>query len=184
MIIVPSSEQDWYQLIWKCPESEQYCCNTGDEPTYEDRVGKTNTTCCAINDLVFQAPNPQVYTTARFLGSAFSIATSTISIASAPGPTSSPGNTIGDLPSTTQKKGKRSGLGIGLGVAFGVAALVAIAAIVIIVRRRRNQRRGRQAKYVAPVEIMDKDPSELTGKSEKPAELVSPLTPDQDPRLR
>lgn len=52
-------------LLFKCLESESYCCAyVGGSLKDWCRQAETNLTCCTIDDLTFKAPDPVVYATA------------------------------------------------------------------------------------------------------------------------
>ncbi|KAH7069706.1 hypothetical protein BKA63DRAFT_555928 [Paraphoma chrysanthemicola] len=160
-----------------------YCCNTGKQTPYEERVGRTNTSCCDIKDLLFKAPDPIVVATASFIGQLFSIGTSMASAFSPPMPSVSSISTGASMipsPSaeasqpSTDSTSKSVALSVGLGVGLGVGAVMVMCVGLVCVRRRKRQHDDHgEGRKRAPVELMATGPSE-TMTVERPVELMTP----------
>ncbi|KAF2832738.1 hypothetical protein CC86DRAFT_425407 [Ophiobolus disseminans] len=178
------ADDNWKQLIWQCPGSESYCCNTGKQTLYEDRVGRTNTSCCDKKDLVFKAPDPVVVGTASSIAQPFptmgtSIALSspissgsTVNLPSGAAPT--PSSSADAIQPSSLSTHKSVALPVGLGVSLGLVAVIAVCVGLLIVRRRKQRytHYGEERKQ-APVELMASGPSEMMT-VERPVELVTP----------
>ncbi|CAI6330855.1 unnamed protein product [Periconia digitata] len=153
-------------LVWKCRESEKWCCNGGAIAPLEERIKQPNETCCAIDELVFKAPDPVVYTKAQSLF--FTV--STMSTTTAPTTSSTPdlktatSSTLESPPtppppsSNTNNNSTESShphshdndphttppppnhLAIGLGIGLGITILLSLIALIWWLRRRRSSR--------------------------------------------
>ncbi|KAH7076676.1 hypothetical protein BKA63DRAFT_602435 [Paraphoma chrysanthemicola] len=149
-------------LIFKCPEPEKWCCDTGEPAPPEDRVNRTNTTCCNISDLVFTAPEPAVYTTAAYSGLAFTVKTlTTVSLPTVsfisnatgtPAPSAS-GTGLAAAPSSSTPS-----LAIGLGTGLGGGAVIALGLGWFFLRRRRKT-----MSESPEIEVATEEPPEMTG---------------------
>jgi hypothetical protein len=182
------------KLTWKCYEDSLWCCNTGDSGPQENRINRTNTTCCTISDLHFQAPNPAVFTIAAWYGSAYpsptlpAIRNGTNQTASAITPTASASTPTASLnsatASTTAAASGPSPTAIGLGAGLGSFAAIAlgIGSFVIWRRRRSSQERpsspalAKKLSEHGVAEANGQHCAEMTGMDYR-RELGSPVSP-------
>lgn len=144
-------------LLFKCLESEAYCCayvggSLRDWPKQAD----TNLTCCNIDNLIFKAPDPVVYATASFSNRVSTQSTSTspsstylstISqdlTATHTAATSSPAGDSALSGGNTQQDSSSAGLstdakvGLGVSILLGVIGLAAVGAFFWLRRRRQS----------------------------------------------
>jgi hypothetical protein len=140
---------DQHQLVFQCPGSNTWCCNQGDIPHQVDRINRTNTACCSVTQLLFEAPAPSVYATAAYLsqsGIPFSIATIALST-----PTSSISSTnaaqasFSSIPNSSSPTSFTIGLGAGL--SSGIAILIALGWVLMW---RWWRKRGRETSTELP----------------------------------
>ncbi|KAF2194900.1 hypothetical protein K469DRAFT_681296 [Zopfia rhizophila CBS 207.26] len=157
-------EQDTH-LIWRCPQDETWCCNTGEPSPYQERLHRANTTCCSMNDLVFKAGDSVVYTTAA----RFSFPISTISVeatisasttsssalvsSAPPTLTESPAFISSSTSNVSTSSSSSPGLAIGLGIGIPVLLLL-IGAVAFAFWRlgRRNTQESRAQRKTILVE--------------------------------
>jgi hypothetical protein len=155
-----------HQLVFQCPEPDTWCCNQGDIPHQADRINRTNTACCSVTQLLFQAPEPSVYATAAYLsqsGTPFSIATITPSTPTAStSPTNEAQASFSPIPNSS--KSSSFTIGLGAGLSAGVAILIALGWVFLW---RWWKRRGRGASTELPSDnfagVTDHDQAEKGG---------------------
>ncbi|KAH7077576.1 hypothetical protein BKA63DRAFT_268128 [Paraphoma chrysanthemicola] len=178
------------KLTWQCPEENTWCCNTGEPMSQESRTNRSNTTCCTMENLLFKAGPPEVYTIAAFFGSAFSIGTlfpSSTPVSNATGsagfastPTSSLAGSSVPAPASSSP----STLAIGLGAGLGSAAAIALGIVSFCLWRRRKRnidstRSSTPAKELSDhglTEVSDAERAEMIA-AEHRTELTSPVSP-------
>jgi hypothetical protein len=134
--------------MFACPETDTWCCNKGDPVPAKQRVNRTNTACCSINEQVFKAPWPTILAPAAYsqTGTPVPIVFLTDTTTS-----QSPSSTATNSPAaydasgassasaTPQHAAHSSSLAIGLGTGFGVAAVIALALGWMFLRRRNKR---------------------------------------------
>lgn len=179
------------KLTWKCPENGTWCCNTGDSGPYENRVNRTNTTCCSIPDLLFTALNPEIFATASIYGSMFPVPTliSSTALRNATATTSattnpSAVNALNSASVTPAPSPGYSALKIGLGAGLGSFAAITLGLGSFLVWRRRKRNSELPRSATPAKELSDQDVAEassrnraeLTGMDYR-RELTSPVSP-------
>ncbi|KAH8726582.1 hypothetical protein GQ44DRAFT_758549 [Phaeosphaeriaceae sp. PMI808] len=173
-------------------DDELWCCQTGPIPPYEDRVNRTNTSCCSIKSLQFKAANPTVFTTASLYGSVFSIATllpSSISNRSSVITTPSPSNSLPITSSSSSAPAVPAAgtptLAIGLGAGIGSFAAILLGIGSFCLWRRRKTVSG-TPKSTTPAnelsenslaEVPNQDIAEMTGREYRAQPVTSPVSP-------
>ncbi|PVI01836.1 hypothetical protein DM02DRAFT_333850 [Periconia macrospinosa] len=175
-------------LVWKCQESEKWCCNGGAVAPLDQRIHRSNTSCCSVNDLVFPAPEPVVYATAAphstaFTRStiAFTVKTSKLKSVSkldsfmttsvAPKISTTPPSVSDSASMTTlpisayipAASSTSNRLAIGLGVSAAVLFLITIGVILCSLRRRKAVKAGDAPQPIEAFEIPGQQYSEMTG---------------------
>jgi hypothetical protein len=166
-VLTPAEPTRNTGLVFNCLRKESWCCAYVGEKGLKGWSSRAsvNTTCCAIDDLTFQAEDPIVYATATapiklsiqstsaapattdhsstLLSSIALTATSATEMDVSGLPTSdsgeASGNTIQDQPSSSSSEGLGTGakIGLGIGIPLAVIGLAAIAAFLWLQRRRK-----------------------------------------------
>ncbi|KAH8733087.1 hypothetical protein GQ44DRAFT_19737 [Phaeosphaeriaceae sp. PMI808] len=176
-------------LIFQCPEPDTWCCNTGAAAPVEDRVNRSNTTCCSITDLVFKAPAPVVYTTALYSGTPFPIVTlatrstlrssNSTALSTALSTTRSVNTGATEASSTSQSTPPSLAVGVGAGLGGGAAIALAVGWVLWRRRKRENKTPSTELTSNDRAEMTDQNIVETSGKTrfeiqdkDPPAELM------------
>ncbi|KAF2023859.1 hypothetical protein EK21DRAFT_94551 [Setomelanomma holmii] len=184
----PETKDQDLKLTWQCPEETTWCCSTGFPMSQEARTNRTNTTCCSMDNLLFKASPPVVFTTAAYFGSAFSIGTLFPSSSAAPNssvPVSfsvTPTSTRSTVPASPSSS--PSNLAIGLGAGLGSVAAIALSIGSFCIWRRRKRRtyspRGatpvKELSDTGMTEASSAERAEMTGMDCR-RKLTSPVSP-------
>jgi hypothetical protein len=165
-ILTPAEPTRNTGLVFNCLKKESWCCAYVGEKGLKGWSSRAsvNTTCCAIDDLTFQAEDPIVYATATapiklsiqstsavpattdhsstLLSSIALTATSATEMDVSGLPTSdssdASGNATQDQPSSSSEGlGTGAKIGLGIGIPLAVISLAAIAAFLWLQRRRK-----------------------------------------------
>ncbi|KAF2728700.1 hypothetical protein EJ04DRAFT_556570 [Polyplosphaeria fusca] len=102
-------------VVWKCPEPRKWCCG---------QAGK-NTTCCDT-DLVFEADEPVVYTTAAPIAQT----------------SSSDPSFTSDNANSTESPLNSTSFGIGLGIGLGVAVAAIMTTVFMLWKGKHSHKRA------------------------------------------
>lgn len=140
--------------IFNCLSSKSWCCSL---PTTSN-TNQVNMACCSNQDYTFEAPDPLVFTTANFSTPRTPTTQSVQSSSQTPLPSSSSSSlTSSSAPSSTQPASQsdsaqatsqpapdNTGLkvGLGVGLTLGILLIAALVALVLLLRRRKQNDRG------------------------------------------
>jgi hypothetical protein len=165
-VLTPTEPTRNTGLVFNCLKKESWCCAYVGEKGLKGWSSRAsvNTTCCAIDDLTFQAEDPIVYATATapiklsiqstsaapattdhsstLLSSIALTATSATEMDVSGLPTSDSGEVSGNATQDQQSSsspglGTGAKIGLGIGIPLAVIGLAAIAAFLWLQRRRK-----------------------------------------------